>query len=406
MRNPARTIVLFAFLGLAVAQTDWTQTARDVPPSPGGVVQPPPTSATPLNAKETPWAAEVWNSLGSSFKAACDAIMGKPIVVNLSGLSVPVPVVLRPQPELEWVCGVAEVWKTVNGILAQDWVSFGASVVGTWIGDVATGFLTALGIEAGSASWSSQLYALNEKLKTGYRDFVKSLYNMVWESMKASLDKARRERAAGATPTTAGNKVQQWLDKANQEAKNSLPEGFRQVVTRTEEANEARKAAVVAMAEREANRLINEQNPEEGEIMEPTNLIAGKLSYYNGNGTQPGLLSDLTEEAKQAPDTRTAVEVLTKAVTEVVRAGLYGDDAVVRALRMVVEQQVMTNRLLAASLMEAGSEAYALERAYEDAIMGVNAETFAYEQVAKAGAGIATSLLEGIVPDFNAIGSF
>jgi len=398
-------VLVAASLPWGAAQ-QWADEVLNAPTQTGGSVQASPTTFNGQTQK-VPWIQEVWNGVGSAINTACKVVSGSTVNLNLNGVPVPIPVVLRPQPELEWVCAVAETWKTLNGIFSQDWVQLGADLVGTWIGDIATGYLTAMGIEAGTATWAQQIYDLNNALKQGYRDFMKKAYNLVWDSIKAELADLRAKRA-NPPRSMGGNLIQQWVNESTEEAKLVAPEGTRQALQKAESTKELKKLGVAAEAERQITNITKGDSAESPpRYMQPTNTIASKLSYYEGSATNPdGVLDDLRKEAQQAPDTRTAVEVVTKAVTEVVRANLYGDKAIVDALQMIIEGQLTTNRLLVAMLNDAGDEAYRIEQAYEDAILGTNAEAFAYTQTVRAGSGVATTLMNNIVPDFSGIDSF
>lgn len=236
-------VLVAASLPWGAAQ-QWADEVLNAPTQTGGSVQASPTTFNG-QTQQVPWIQEVWNGVGSAINTACRVVSGSTVNLNLNGVPVPIPVVLRPQPELEWVCAVAETWKTLNGIFSQDWVQLGADLVGTWIGDIATGYLTAMGIEAGTAGWAQQIYDFNNALKQGYKDFMKKAYNLVWDSVKAGLADLRAKRP-NPPRSRGGNLIQQWVNNSTEEAKLVAPEGTRQALQKAESTKEFKKLGVAA----------------------------------------------------------------------------------------------------------------------------------------------------------------
>lgn len=81
-----------------------------------------------------------------------------------------------------------------------------------------------------------------------------------------------------------------------------------------------------------------------------------------------GVLQETLDKAKQAPDTRTAVEVLTEMSGHLLSSQLYGDKTITDGIAIMIEQQYWTNKLLADMIRAQGYEAVDMEEAYKDQI--------------------------------------
>lgn len=366
MRWATTALVAIALSGTVVAQSF----SKDIAP-PTGIALPNAPSASSIPSVSTPafqGLADAWNWVGNALKQVCSLTQGNPITVQFQGFSMQVPIALRPQPELDWVCEAGRTWAFFNGIISTDWNQFAGEMLGGWIGDLATGIVTDLGIQAGSAEWSSKISEFNDALKSGYKDFVKKLRNAVWTEVSAALQNERNARKTPTpiSPENANNPVMQALAKAEDANKKVVPLGMLKAVTIEQNSD---RGLAVAESQSKLKAIEDSKSKVEGLLFKPT---AKRLSQYlgqgpNGVGTK-GVLQETLDKAKQAPDTRTAVEVLTEMSGHLLSSQLYGDKTITDGIAIMIEQQYWTNKLLADMIRAQGYEAVDMEEAYKDQI--------------------------------------
>jgi hypothetical protein len=393
------------FLGaVALAQitTPLEQSIPDMTPPSGTVPTPPVNSNTSRPALGA--VTDIWNGLGTALRTACSFFEGSPLNLNLNGIPVTIPIVARWTPELAWICDASKTWGIINGIVNQDWAQFAAEVAGQWIGDLASGLATSIGIEVGSAAWSSQIADFNDKLRESYSEFNKAIRNAIWNAVKVSLDKARAEKEASAAqrlpPSQANNPTALKIEEITKRVEEATPTktlaAYTAIVDKIDAERRGKGAASLDRSEKalasvtgEKGTLASLMNKESAYlgIKDPT---TGQYATDPTTG-QPvkGLINETLSEAAQAPDTRTAVEVLTKMVGHVAAVELYGTRAIVETVAALVTQLDATNHMLAQMIGDAGAQALRADQQVRqeirDAAGEATLETFAAEA---AGEGI------------------
>lgn len=400
-----RLLPLLLFLGaVALAQitTPLEQSIPDMTPPSGTVPTPPVNSNTSRPALGA--VTDIWNGLGTALRTACSFFEGSPLNLNLNGIPVTIPIVARWTPELAWICDASKTWGIINGIVNQDWAQFAAEVAGQWIGDLASGLATSIGIEVGSAAWSSQIADFNDKLRESYSEFNKAIRNAIWNAVKVSLDKARAEKEASAAqrlpPSQANNPTALKIEEITKRVEEATPTktlaAYTAIVDKIDAERRGKGAASLDRSEKalasvtgEKGTLASLMNKESAYlgIKDPT---TGQYATDPTTG-QPvkGLINETLSEAAQAPDTRTAVEVLTKMVGHVAAVELYGTRAIVETVAALVTQLDATNHMLAQMIGDAGAQALRADQQVRqeirDAAGEATLETFAAEA---AGEGI------------------
>jgi len=367
-----KLLTLTLFLGVALAQITppLKQSIPDMTP-PSGTMPTPPvdndTSRPALGAL-----TDIWNGLGTGLRAACSFFEGRPLNLNLNGIPVTIPIVARWTPELAWICDASRTWGIINGIVNQDWAQFAAEVAGQWIGDLATSLATSIGIEVGSVAWSSQIADFNDKLRRSYYDFNKAIRNAIWNAARVSLDKARAEKNASAAhrlpPSQANNPTALKIEEITKRVEEATPTKTLAAYTTIEDNIDMEKKAQAAASLDRSQKALTAVTGEKGALPSLMNKESAYLGikdpitghYVIDPATgQPvkGLINETLSEAAQAPDTRTAVEVLTKMVGHVVAVELYGSRAIVETVAALVTQLDATNHMLAQMIGDAGVRA-------------------------------------------------
>jgi hypothetical protein len=369
-----RLLPLLLFLG-AVALAQITQPLQQSIPDmtpPSGTMPSPSMNATANRPALDP-ITDIWNGLGTALRTACSFFEGNPLNLNLNGIPVTIPIVARWTPELAWICDASKTWGVINGLVNQDWAQFAAEVAGQWIGDLATGLATSIGIEVGSAAWSNQIADLNDKLRRSYSDFNKAIRNAIWNAARVSLDRARAEKAASAAqrlpPSQANNPTALKIEEITKRVEEATPTKTLAAYTAIEDNIDAEKRAQAAANLDRSQKALTSVSGEKGTVASLMNKesaylgirdpITGQYVVDPTTG-QPvkGLINETLSEAAQAPDTRTAVEVLTKMVGHVVAVELYGSRAIVETVAALVTQLDATNHMLAQMIGDAGARAF------------------------------------------------
>jgi hypothetical protein len=369
--------VLLLSGGVALAQITGPlqQSIPDMTPPSGRV-------ATPSMNNDTSRPAlggltDIWSGLGTGLRAACSFFEGQPLNLNLNGIPVKIPVVGRWTPELAWICDASKTWGIINGIVHQDWAQFAAEVAGQWIGDLVTVLATSMGIEVGSVGWSSQIADLNDKLRRSYSEFSRAIRNVIWNAARASLDKARAEKRASAAqrlpPSQANNPTALKIEEITKRVEGVTPTKTLAAYTAIEDNIDAEKRAQAATSLDRSQKALTSVSGEKGTVaslMNKESAYLGIRDPFTGQYVidpttgQPvkGLINETLGEAAQAPDTRTAVEVLTKMVGHVVAVELYGSRAIVETVAALVTQLDATNHMLAQMIADQGSRALRVDQ--------------------------------------------
>lgn len=400
-----RLLPLLLFLGaaaLAQITPPLKESIRDMTPPSG-------TVATPSMNNDTSRPAlgaltDIWSGLGTALRTTCSFFEGQPLYLNLNGIPVRIPVVGRWTPELAWICEASKTWGFINGVINQDWAEFAAEVAGQWIGDLATSLATSIGIEVGSADWANQIADFNDKLRQSYSEFNKTIRNAIWNAAKLSLDKARAEKEASAAqrlpPSQANNPTALKIEEITKRVEGATPTKTLAAYTTIEDNIDAEKRAQAAANVDRSEKALTSVTGEKGTLASLMNKesaylgikdpITGQYMIDPTTG-QPvkGLINETLSEAAQAPDTRTAVEVLTKMVGHVVAVELYGSRAIVETVAALVTQLDATNHMLAQMIGDAGARAFRadqeIRQEIREAAGEATLETFAAEA---AGEGI------------------
>ena len=368
-----RLLPLMLFLGVALAQI--TQPLRQSIPD-----MAPPSGRVPVSSMNNDTSrpalgalTDIWSGLGTALRAACSFFEGNPLNLNLNGIPVTIPIVARWTPELAWICDASKTWGVINGIVNQDWAQFAAEVAGQWIGDLATGLATSIGIEVGSAAWSSQIADFNDKLRRSYADFNRAIRNAIWNAARAGLDRARAEKNASAAqrlpPSQANNPTALKIEEITKRVEGATPTKTLTAYTAIEDNIDADKRAEAAVSLDRSQKALASVTGRKGTVASLMNKesaylgirdpITGEYAIDPTTGRPVrGLISETLSEAAQAPDTRTAVEVLTKMVGHVVAVELYGSRAIVETVAALVTQLDATNHMLAQMIGDAGARAF------------------------------------------------
>jgi hypothetical protein len=347
---------------------------------------------------------DIWSGLGTALRTACSFFEGQPLNLNLNGIPVTIPIVGRWTPELAWICDASKTWGFINGIVNQDWAQFAAEVAGQWIGDLASSLATSIGIEVGSAAWSSQIADFNDKLRRSYSDFNKAIRNAIWNAAVVSLNKARAEKDASAAqrlpPSQRSNPTALKIEEITKRVEGVTPTKTLAAYTAIEDnidAEKRAKAAANLKRSQEALSSVIEQKGTLPSLMKKESAYMGIKDPTTGQYVidpttgkpAKGLINETLSEAAQAPDTRTAVEVLTKMVGHVAAVELYGSRAIVETVAALVTQLDATNQILAQMIGDAGAQALRADQQVRqeirDAAGEATLETFTAEA---AGEGI------------------
>lgn len=339
---------------------------------------------------------DAWGWVGDALRTACSLVQGKPVDFStVLGVKFPVkiPVGIKWQPELDWVCEAGQTWAFINGVLNQDWAQMAGDIAGQWIGDLATGIATSIGIQVGSQDWSKQITDFNDSLKKGYRDFMSKVRNALWTDISASLNKARQERANGVT-VTSNNAVQQTFTNTKNRIAELVPTPLAVVQDKVQDKQGSEKISGVAPK-------VNKSSEGASKAARAMETLLNKGSSYLGT-TDPsggkGLEQQTLDKAKQAPDTRTAVEVLTEMTGHVLSAELYGSLAIANIVSEIVNQQAITNQLLADMIQIQGYKATSLEEEAKNRIDELATDAMVSEFAVQT-AGEATKKIIGKVTD-------
>jgi hypothetical protein len=393
------------FLG-AVALAQITQPLQQSIPDmtpPSGTV-PTPSMNNDTSRPALGALTDIWNGLGTALRTACSFFEGTPLNLNLNGIPITIPIVGRWTPELAWICDASKTWGVINGIVNQDWAQFAAEVAGQWIGDLATGLATSIGIEVGSATWSNQIADFNDKLRKSYAEFNRAIRNAIWNAAKVSLDKARAEKEASAAqrlpPSQTNNPTALKIEEITKRVEGATPTKTLAAYTAIVDNIDAEKRAQAATSLDRSQKALTSVSGEKGTVASLMNKesaylgvkdpITGQYAIDPTTGRPvKGLINETLSEAAQAPDTRTAVEVLTKMVGHVAAVELYGSRAIVETVAALVTQLDATNHMLAQMIGDAGAQALRADeqvrQEIRDAAGEATLETFAAEA---AGEGI------------------
>jgi hypothetical protein len=342
--------------------------------------------------------------LGRALRTTCSFFEGQPLYLNLNGIPVRIPVVGRWTPELAWICDASKTWGIINGIINQDWAQYAAEVAGQWIGDLVTVLATSMGIEVGSVAWSNQIADFNDRLRRSYSDFNRAVRNAIWNAARASLDKARAEKSASVAqrlpPSQANNPTAQKIEEITRRVEGAAPTKTLAAYTAIQDNIDAEKRAQTATSLDRSQKALTSVSGEKGTLASLMNKESAYLGIRDPTTGQyvidpttgqpvRGLINETLSEAAQAPDTRTAVEVLTKMVGHVVAVELYGSRAIVETVAALVTQLDATNHMLAQMIVDAGARALRVDQQIRqeirDAAGEATLEIFAAEA---AGEGI------------------
>jgi hypothetical protein len=372
-----RLLSLLLFLGAALAQITQPlqQSIPDMTP-PSGRVPTPSISGTNNRPGLGPL-TDIWSGLGTGLRTACSFFEGTPLYLNLNGIPVKIPVVGRWTPELTWICDASKTWGFINRLINEDWAQFAAEVAGQWIGDLATVLATSIGIEVGSAAWSNQIADFNDRLRRSYSDFNRAIRNAIWNAARASLDRARAEKQASAAqrlpPSQANNPTALKIEEITRRVEGVTPTKTLAAYAAIEESIEVKKKAEAATSLDRSQRALTSVSGEKGTVASLMNKESAYLGIRDPTTGQyivdpatgrpiRGLINETLSEAAQAPDTRTAVEVLTKMVGHVVAVELYGSRAIVETVAALVTQLDATNHMLAQMIRDAGAQAFRVDQ--------------------------------------------
>jgi|GEM_PF-5033624 len=400
-----RLLPLWLFWG-AVALAQITPPLKQPIPdmTPPSGTTPTPSVNTTNNRPALGPVTDIWSGLGTALRTTCSFFEGQPLNLNINGIPVKIPVVGRWTPELAWICDASKTWGIINGIVNQDWAQYAAEVAGQWIGDLVTVLATSMGIEVGSVYWSSQIADFNDKLRRSYSDFNRAIRNAIWNAAKVSLDKARAEKSASTAqrllPSQANNPTALKIEEITRRVEGAAPTKTLAAYTAIEDNINAEKRAQAATSLDRSQKALTSVSGEKGTVASLMNKesaylgirdpITGQYVIDPTTG-QPvrGLINETLSEAAQAPDTRTAVEVLTKMVGHVVAVELYGSRAIVETVAALVTQLDATNHMLAQMIGDAGARALRVDQQIRqeirDAAGEATLEVFAAEA---AGEGI------------------
>lgn len=400
-----RLLPLWLFWG-AVALAQITPPLKQPIPdmTPPSGTTPTPSINTTNNRPALGPVTDIWSGLGRALRTTCSFFEGQPLYLNLNGIPVRIPVVGRWTPELAWICDASKTWGIINGIINQDWAQYAAEVAGQWIGDLVTVLATSMGIEVGSVAWSNQIADFNDRLRRSYSDFNRAVRNAIWNAARASLDKARAEKSASVAqrlpPSQANNPTAQKIEEITRRVEGAAPTKTLAAYTAIQDNIDAEKRAQTATSLDRSQKALTSVSGEKGTLASLMNKESAYLGIRDPTTGQyvidpttgqpvRGLINETLSEAAQAPDTRTAVEVLTKMVGHVVAVELYGSRAIVETVAALVTQLDATNHMLAQMIVDAGARALRVDQQIRqeirDAAGEATLEIFAAEA---AGEGI------------------
>lgn len=342
------------------------------------------------------WLDDTWTWTGNILSQACRFTQGTPIdlnqVLNL-GFPVPVPASIRPIPELEWICEAAYLYRTVNGIVRQNWAQVAGEIAGTWIGDIATAYLGAIGIEAGSAQWAGAIQNLNMRLKDNYRSFMAATRNLMWNAVKKELEE-RRAQKYGATKT-ATTPQDVYRQKVEQTVEQVAPMDYVRALDTLSKNAEKEKVAQAVGAVATSQKLAEEYKKNSTEWF-PKQAGKHEDTVVGNQVVNKGILTQLKEEAQTAPSSREVLEVINKAILESIRVQLYSTSAVLKALNGILDMQTTTNQVLLSQMRQAGAEAASLEGQIREEITNAGLELAQVNYATHILKGAYEGLLEGI----------
>ena len=394
--------IFLVFAGLSLAQTGLIN-PNAIPnriepnPSIGGL--PPATQYT----NQAPWevALTAWQWTGNTLTQACAFTQGTPIdlgqVLNL-GFSVPIPFAIRPQPELDWICEAASLWRTINSYAFQDWARTAGEIAGQWLGDIATGFLTAMGIEVGSATWAQSINNLNQTLRQSYRNFREKVYNLMWDQISASLNKMRAEKYGQRnrpTDTTPQNQFYESINNLFQKFGDPAVNAIAVAATTAEAGKQADIAAVTGQTSTQ-NEYLKQGKTAAGDIVKMLGKYEPSKDPITEQEISPGVIKDLQNQASSAPSSREVLEVLVKATTENIRATLYSTSNIAKILDAQLNTQAITNSLLVSQLQTKGEEITGGERIAREALSDLAADAAAQAYNIKLVEGAFNGMLDAV----------
>lgn len=375
--------IFLVFAGLSLAQTgliDPNAIPNSIEPNPSIGGPPPATQYT----NQAPWevALTAWQWTGNTLTQACAFTQGTPIdlgqVLNL-GFSVPIPFAIHPQPELDWICEAASLWRTINSYAFQDWARTAGEIAGQWLGDIATGFLTAMGIEVGSATWAQSINNLNQTLRQSYHDFRRTVYNLMWDQISASLNKMRTQEYGQRnepTDTTPQKKFYKSINNRFQKFGEPAVNAIATAATTAEAGKQADIAAVTGQTSIQ-NEYLKQAKTATGDIVKMLGKYEPSVDPITKQEISPGVIKDLQNQASSAPSSREVLEVLVKATTENIRATLYSTSNIAKILDAQLNTQAITNSLLVSQLQTKGEEITGGERIAREALSDLAADAAA-----------------------------
>lgn len=382
-------------LGLAAAQVDMEGMSQRLRESQIGNGMAAGSLATGDQANPWRGVVDAWNWTGNTLSQACRFLDGSPVDLRqILGLpfSVPVPMAIRPQPELEWVCSAARLWQTVNGYIAQDWGRTVGEIAGTWIGDIATGFLTSLGIEAGSHTWSQAILDLNDTIRRSYRDFMRSAYSLVWQGISQRLNEMRRERwgQRRGDNTPQGRHMEKFVEEVSkmmpQETLQTIEGAFSAAPT-------MEKLAAIGGMETVRKQVAETKKASSENLVRERSKYTG---FTQGGLNSPGQIQVLKDQARTAASSREVLEVVNTSILELLQVQLTSTDILLQALYGILDTQTMTNQLLATQIRLAGGEVLQLEDRLKEQINEIAEENAQINYMVNLIQGAYEGMLEGL----------
>lgn len=333
--------------------------------------------------------AQAWDFLGGTLRTACGLQQGGTVPISLGGFTFPFTIT-HPPKEIAWICDIADTWRFLNGLVNKDWLEEARMLVGQWTGDLASVVLHSMVLgtdpNLGMDKWSQKVQEFNDKLKDSYASFRRSVYNAIWDAAREDLARLRQERQGQTQTGIVLPEHTQAFDDLEKALKGPSSLGVIGGVERAANKLKASRRAQATILTRESNKPMEKTiETETGEKISPLEEI--QASVHNKKADYDLEAKDITgqpldntarrifREVQQAPDTRTAIEGLTKAVLVVAQANLYGDDAIVRALSLIIQQGVLTNRALSTMLMDAGAQAASEEAVLREGVAEVAEQT-------------------------------
>ncbi len=367
-----------------------------------------PSPTPPSGYQSSGWnfIGDAWSWSGSTLSTLCQVVSGQEYdlnqILNL-GFPVKIPMSVRYTPELSWICEASQLWKYINDLVGQDWAQFAGDLGGRWIGDVVTGILTQVGIEAGSARWANDIAAFRENLKKSYTDFVKTLRNYVWNGIQADLNSMRARKYGTPPPPndgSANNFFQSILDFFERLVPTIPAAGI-------DRAGKIQNAAKQAEDAGKAQKTAEQTEKNVKNATAPLLKMQGEFnSTKNPDGSvTPGLYDTLMNKAKTAASTREVLEVLVEAVLTTARAELYGSTAIQQNLQALTTGQALNNMLLVNRMQRVGADAADAETIIRSELEDQAMDTTALQYATKMGGDAATAIMDalGNTPDLTTL---